>query len=71
MLVTVRSPSEAAATSYFATYRVDGWVGELQPPPAPTQVVHYEDVFRRVDDVWLLASRRTVLAFGGPTPRVG
>ena len=69
VLVTVRSPDDATATSYFATYRVDGWAGELAPPPAPTQVGHYEDVFRRVDGVWLLASRTTVLAFGGPTPR--
>jgi SnoaL-like protein len=69
VLVTVRSPDAAVATSYFATYRVDGWAGELQPPPAPTQVGHYEDVFRRVDGAWLLASRKTVLAFGGPTPR--
>lgn len=69
VLVTVRSPDEATATSYFATYRVDGWAGGLQPSPAPTQVGHYEDVFRRVGGVWLLASRTTVLAFGGPTPR--
>ena len=69
VLVTVRSPDEAAATSYFATYRVDGWAGQLQPPPPPTQVGHNEDVFRRVDGVWLLASRTTVLAFGGSTPR--
>ena len=69
VLVTVLSPDAAAATSYFTTYRVDGWTGEIQPPPAPTQVGHYEDVFRRVGGVWLLASRTTVLAFGGPTPR--
>jgi hypothetical protein len=68
VLVTVRSPDEAQATSYFTTYRVDGWAGELQPPPTPTQVGHYRDVFHRVDGVWLLASRTTVLAFGGPTP---
>lgn len=48
VLVTVPSPGEAEATSYFTTYRVDGWTGALQPPPAPTQVGHYEDVFRRI-----------------------
>ena len=70
ILVTVRSAEDAEATSYFTTYRVDGWTGELRPPPAPTQVGHYEDAFRRVDGRWLLASRTTFLAFGGPTPRV-
>jgi SnoaL-like domain len=69
VLVSVQSVDRAEATSYFTTYRVDGWTGDLQSPPAPTQVGHYEDVFRRVDGVWLLASRTTVLAFGGPTPR--
>ena len=68
-LVTVTSADHAEATSYFTTYRVDGWTGRVQPPPPPTQVGHYEDVFRRVDGVWLLASRTTVLAFGGATPR--
>ena len=69
VLVTVRNAEHAEGTSYFTTYRVGGWTGELQPPPAPTQVGYYEDVFRRVDGRWLLASRTTFLAFGGPTPR--
>ena len=36
VLVTVRSPDHAGATSYFTTYRIDGWTGDLQSPPAPT-----------------------------------
>ena len=69
VLVTVHDRTRAEATSYFTTYRVDGWRGDLQPPPPATQVGHYEDVLRQVDGVWLLAHRTTVLAFGGPTPR--
>ena len=69
VLVTVRGAEHAEATSYFTTYRVDGWTGALRPPPAPTQVGHYEDVFRRIDGRWLLSVRTTILAFGGATPR--
>ena len=69
VLVDVLDATRAAATSYLTTYRVDGWAGELGPPPPPTQVGHYVDVLRRVDGVWLLAHRTTHLAFGGETPR--
>ncbi|MEU2338338.1 nuclear transport factor 2 family protein [Streptomyces sp. NPDC013172] len=61
----------ATGTSYFQTYRVDGYAGEMVPAGAPVQVGHYEDVFRRVAGRWLLASRSLVLPFGGATPRAG
>lgn len=70
VLVTVTSSDTATATSYFTTYRVDGYDGGIVPPGAPVQVGHYEDTFRRADDgSWLLASRALHLPFGGPTPR--
>ncbi|TLS47272.1 nuclear transport factor 2 family protein [Streptomyces montanus] len=69
VLVTVDSPATATATSYFATYRVDGHTGGITPARAPVQVGNYEDTFRRVGDTWLLASRTLHLPFGGPTPR--
>ncbi|MGP3971357.1 nuclear transport factor 2 family protein [Streptomyces sp. 6N223] len=71
VLVTVDSPDAARATTYFATYRVDGWAeGTLVPPRLPANVGHYEDTFRRADGAWLLARRTLVLAFGGATERL-
>ncbi|MGK4585096.1 nuclear transport factor 2 family protein [Kitasatospora sp. HPMI-4] len=67
ILVTVVSPDAATATSYFATYRVDGYTGGMLPPMLPANVGHYEDTFRKVDGRWLLATRTTFLPFGGPT----
>ncbi|WP_041822017.1 nuclear transport factor 2 family protein [Streptomyces davaonensis] len=70
ILVTVTSPDTATATSYFTTYRVDGFEGGLVPPGSPVQVGHYEDEFRRQSDgTWLLSARVLHLAFAGPTPR--
>ncbi|MFF3905004.1 nuclear transport factor 2 family protein [Streptomyces sp. NPDC001848] len=70
ILVTVTSADTAEATSYFTTYRVDGYSGAMVPPGPPVQVGHYEDTFRRVDGHWLLASRALHLPFGGPTARL-
>lgn len=67
ILVTVTSPDTAAATTYFATYRVDGYSEGMVPPRPPTQVGHYEDTFRKVDGTWLLANRTLFLSFAGPT----
>ncbi|MFF4831474.1 nuclear transport factor 2 family protein [Streptomyces sp. NPDC001315] len=69
--VTVTSPETATATSYFATYRLDGYAGGTVPAGPPVQVGHYEDTFAfcRTDDRWLLSSRVLFLPFGGPTPR--
>lgn len=71
ILVTVGSPDTAAATTYFATYRVDGYTdGALIPPRLPANIGHYEDTFRKIDGVWLMATRTLVLPFGGPTERL-
>jgi hypothetical protein len=72
VLVTVDSPTTATATSYFATYRVDGHTpgAGLPAPRLPANVGHYEDAFRKVDGVWLLAGRTLFLAFGGETERL-
>lgn len=69
VLVTVDSPTEARATSYFTTYRVDGHTGGMVPAEPPVQIGHYEDTFRRVYGTWLLSTRTLFLPFGGPTPR--
>jgi hypothetical protein len=71
ILVTVDSAATAGATTYFATYRVDGYPGGMVPPRLPANVGHYEDTFRKAGGEWLLARRRTVLPFGGPTDRLG
>ncbi|MEU6923244.1 nuclear transport factor 2 family protein [Streptomyces sp. NPDC046631] len=71
ILVTVDSASEATATSYFATYRNDGYTGGMVPPVLPANVGHYEDTFRKVDGAWLLAGRVTFLPFGGETVQLG
>lgn len=71
ILVTVHSPSAATATSYFATYRVDGYADGMVPPRLPANVGHYEDTFRKAGDTWLLARRVTFLPFGGETVRLG
>ncbi|MFG3243361.1 nuclear transport factor 2 family protein [Streptomyces sp. NPDC094461] len=71
ILVTVDSASEATATSYFATYRIDGYTGGMVPPVLPANVGHYEDTFRKVDGTWLLAGRVTFLPFGGETVQLG
>ena len=71
ILVTVASATTASATTYFATYRVDGRTEGMLPPRLPANVGHYEDIFRKVDGSWLLASRAAFIAFGGPTERVG
>ncbi len=70
-LVTVESATTARATSYLATYRVDGCTGGMIPPRLPANVGHYEDTFRKDGGQWLLATRTTVLPFGGPTERLG
>ncbi|MFE1951064.1 nuclear transport factor 2 family protein [Streptomyces sp. NPDC059524] len=72
VLVTVDSPDSASATTYFATYRVDGYTqGTMVPTRLPSNVGHYEDRFRRVDGEWLLAHRVLVLPFGGETEHLG
>ncbi|MFI9598540.1 nuclear transport factor 2 family protein [Streptomyces sp. NPDC052043] len=69
VLVTPTTADTAEATSYFTTYRVDGYDGGMVSPGPPVQVGHYTDTFRRADGRWLLASRTLHLPFGGPTPR--
>lgn len=70
ILVTVTSADTAAATTYFTTYRVDGYYEGLVPPRPPVQVGHYEDTFRKVDGTWLLTTRTLFLSFAGPTERL-
>ncbi|MFE2062345.1 nuclear transport factor 2 family protein [Streptomyces sp. NPDC059467] len=69
ILVTVTGADTATATSYFQTYRVDGYEGGMVPTGPPVQIGQYEDTFRRLDGRWLLSSRSLVLPFGGPTPQ--
>ncbi len=71
ILVTVVSPTTASATTYFATYRVDGHTEGMLPPRPPANVGHYEDTFRKVGGRWLLATRTAFIPFGGPTERIG
>ncbi|MET8164532.1 nuclear transport factor 2 family protein [Streptomyces sp. NPDC005329] len=71
ILVTATAPDTALATSYFSTYRVDGYTGGIVPAGPPVQVGHYQDAFRQVDGAWLLETRVLFLPFGGPTPRAG
>jgi hypothetical protein len=70
VLVTVDSPATASATTYFATYRVDGRTEGMLAPRLPANVGHYEDIFRKVGGSWLLTSRTVFVAFGGPTERI-
>ncbi|WP_046778331.1 nuclear transport factor 2 family protein [Streptomyces yangpuensis] len=70
ILVDVTSADTASATTYFTTYRVDGYSEGLVPPRPPVQVGHYEDIFRKVDDTWLLTTRTLFLSFAGPTERL-
>lgn len=37
---------------------------------APANVGHYEDIFRKIDGAWFLASRTVFLPFGGGTERL-
>lgn len=53
VLVDVVSTEGATATSYFATYRVDGYTGGMVAPRLPANVGHYEDSFRKVEGEWL------------------
>ena len=69
ILVDVLSDSEAVATSYFATWRVDGYAGGMLPPMLPANLGHYEDRFAKVDGCWLLTRRSLFLPFGGPTAK--
>ncbi|MDI3402356.1 nuclear transport factor 2 family protein [Streptomyces cavernicola] len=67
ILVTVESATTARAVSYLTTFRVDGYSGGMVEPRLPTNVGHYEDTFRNVDGVWLLATRTVFLPFGAAT----
>lgn len=67
ILVTLHTAEQASATSYFATYRVDGYTDGMLPPRLPTNVGHYEDTFHRTGNTWLLASRSLFLPFGEAT----
>ncbi len=69
ILVTLTSATTASATSYLTTYRIDGYQGGMVPPQLPVNIGQYEDAFRRIDGVWLLARRITVLPFGRETGR--
>ncbi|WP_269858915.1 nuclear transport factor 2 family protein [Streptomyces sp. RPT161] len=71
ILVTITSPTTASATTYFATYRVDGHTSGMVPPRPPVNIGHYEDTFRKVAGSWLLAARTTFIPFAGPTDRIG
>ena len=80
VLVTVASPTEARATSYFTTYGVDGHTGGMVPAGPPVQIglphsrlrssggTPIEDTVRKLDGQWLLSTRTLFLPFGGPTP---
>jgi hypothetical protein len=70
ILVTVESETAARAVSYLTTYRVDGYPGGMIEPRLPVNVGHYEDIFRKVDGAWFLASRTVFLPFGGGTERL-
>jgi hypothetical protein len=70
ILVTVNFASAATATSYFATYCVDGYTDGMVPARLPANVGHYEDTFRKVENTWILTSRVTHLPFGGETVRL-
>ncbi|BBC30440.1 uncharacterized protein SGFS_017340 [Streptomyces graminofaciens] len=70
ILVTVESEATARAVSYLTTYRVDGYSGGMIEPRLPANVGHYEDIFRKIDGVWFLASRTVFLPFGGGTERL-
>jgi hypothetical protein len=70
VLIDIESPTRATGTSYLAIYRVDGYQGDMVPPPAPANVGHYEDTFEHHDGAWFLARRVTFLPFGGGTPRL-
>ncbi|MGX1269660.1 nuclear transport factor 2 family protein [Streptomyces phaeoluteigriseus] len=71
VLVEVTSADTASATSYFTTYRVDGYDGGTVPAGPPVQIGHYEDAFRRsADGDWLLETRTVFLPFAGPTPHL-
>ncbi len=70
ILVTVESEATARAVSYLTTYRVDGYSGGMIEPRLPANVGHYEDIFRKIDGAWFLASRTVFLPFGGGTERL-
>ncbi|CAM5392331.1 nuclear transport factor 2 family protein [Streptomyces aurantiogriseus] len=71
VLVEVTSAETATATSYFTTYRVDGYDGGMVPAGPPIQIGTYEDAFRRSPEGhWLLETRTVFLPFGGPTPHL-
>lgn len=70
ILVTVESEATARAVSYLTTYRVDGYSGGMIEPRLPTNVGHYEDLFRKIDGAWFLATRTVFLPFGGETERL-
>ncbi|MDQ0784654.1 nuclear transport factor 2 family protein [Streptomyces sp. B3I8] len=70
ILVTVESEATARAVSYLTAYRVDGYSGWNDRAQAPANVGHYEDIFRKIDGAWFLASRTVFLPFGGGTERL-
>ena len=70
ILVTVESEATARAISYLTTFRVDGYSGGMVESRLPSNVGHYEDVFRKVDGAWLLAGRTVFLPFGRGTERL-
>jgi hypothetical protein len=71
VLVEVTSADTASATSYFTTYRVDGYDGGTVPAGPPVRIGHHEDAFRRsAEGDWLLQARIVFLPFAGPAPRL-
>jgi hypothetical protein len=70
VIVDATSSDRAQATSYFTTFKLFGHPGPGTAPPPPTQIGLYEDEFRRVSGVWLIATRLVTVTFAADTPSV-
>ena len=62
VIVDVRKPDQASATSIMTLYRVFGSNEPGQALELPEMVADYHDEFRRMSEGWRIGSRRSVIA---------
>ena len=62
VIVDVRKPDQASATSVMTLYRVFGSNEPGQALELPEMVADYHDEFRRMSEGWRIGSRQSVIA---------
>lgn len=61
--IDVTNGDVAQSLSFTSVYNAENHTDGIAPMVGPDYVVEYRDLFRRVEDVWLIATRDTTIRF--------